>query len=99
MPLRNNHPEGSLAGPSPELEEETPQMYQAVLQLLAGTAISTTRDGRPVATGQPEPEFLRRRYEHAQALREIEREAKVRVALEKESRGFVERIRTRLGIA
>lgn len=73
-------------------------MYQHLLHLLSGS-IHATRDGRPVAIGQPEPEFLRRRYEHAQALREIAREERIRAALADESRGFVERIRTRLGIA
>ena len=73
-------------------------MYQGTFQLLTGS-IHTTRDGRPTAFGQPEPEFLRRRYEHAQALRQIERDERIRAVLADESRGFVERIRTRLGIA
>ncbi len=61
--------------------------------------LTSTYDGRLIPFGQPEPEFLRRRYEHAQALREIEREDRIRAILASESQGFVERIRTALGIA
>lgn len=57
------------------------------------------RDGRVSGFGQPEPEFLQRRYAHAQALRELNRESRVRESLQDESRSFVERIRVALGIA
>ncbi len=73
-------------------------MQQALIHTLQGTLI-TTNDGRLIAAGQPEPEFLRRRYTHAQALREIRREDRIRRALADESQGFVERIRVALGIA
>ncbi len=33
--------------------------------------LGTTHDGRLYPTGQPEPEWLRRRYEQAEALREL----------------------------
>ena len=73
-------------------------MLQAIIHALDGRVIST-HDGRLVAAGQPEPEFLRRRYEHAQALREIRREDRIRRVLADESEGFVERIRIALGLA
>lgn len=73
-------------------------MLQAIVYARDGGVIST-HDGRLIATSQPEPEFLRRRYEHAQALREIRREDRIRRVLADESEGFVERIRTALGIA
>ncbi len=73
-------------------------MFQTSMNLLNGRAFST-RDGRVAAFGQPEPEFLRRRYEHATALRELKREGRIRAALADESQGFVERIRTALGLA
>lgn len=73
-------------------------MLQSLFQALHGGVISTY-DGRLVAFGQPEPEFLRRRYEHAEALKEIQHEARIREVLANESQGFVERIRTALGIA
>lgn len=78
--------------------KEDPEMQQALIHTLQGTLI-TTNDGRLIAAGQPEPEFLRRRYAHAQALREIRREDRIRRALADESQGFVERIRVALGIA
>lgn len=74
------------------------EMLQALIHALDGRVI-TTHDGRLIASGQPEPEFLRRRYEHAQALREIRREQRIQRALADESQGFVERIRVALGIA
>lgn len=73
-------------------------MLQALIHALDGRVIST-HDGRLVAAGQPEPEFLRRRYEHAQILREIQREERIRRVLADESQGFVERIRGALGLA
>ena len=73
-------------------------MLQALIHALDGRVIST-HDGRLIASGQPEPEFLRRRYEHAQALREVQREERIRRVLADESTGFVERIRLALGIA
>lgn len=73
-------------------------MFQGTCQLMNGR-VHSTRDGRPVALGQPEPEFLRRRFEHAQALKEIKREERIRAALADESQGFVERIRLALGLA
>lgn len=77
-------------------------MLQTLSTILNGRVI-VTRDGRPVGYGQPEPEFIRRRYEHLQALHEDKAKAKakgrIREVLADESQGFVERIRTRLGIA
>lgn len=73
-------------------------MLQAVIHALDGQVVST-HDGRLIAAGQPEPEFLRRRYEHAQALRELQREDRIRRVLADESEGFVERIRVALGLA
>ncbi|MEO8538799.1 MAG: hypothetical protein ABI577_03595 [bacterium] len=73
-------------------------MLQTLFCALNGRVIST-HDGRLVSFGEPEPEFLRRRYEHAQALREIERDNRIQRVLADESQGFVERIRTALGLA
>lgn len=73
-------------------------MLQAIIDVLDGRVIST-HDGRLIAAGQPEPEFLRRRYEHAQALRELRRDDRIRRVLAHESDGFVERIRVALGLA
>jgi hypothetical protein len=57
------------------------------------------RDGRIAGFGQPEPRFIQRRYEHAEALREMRRESRKVKAPVSEPRGFVERIRVALGIA
>ncbi len=73
-------------------------MLQTLFYALDGRIISTY-DGRLIATGQPEPAFLRRRYEQAQALREMRREDRLQARLAEDSRGFVERIRTALGLA
>lgn len=73
-------------------------MFQSFSQIVNGRFV-VLRDGRVSGFGQPEPEFLRRRFEHAQALREIKRESRIRKVLNDESQGFVERIRTALGIA
>ena len=73
-------------------------MFQNLPTVLQGR-LTTTYDGRLLAFGQPEPEFIRRRHEHAQALREIDREARIHRVLAEESQTFVERIRTALGMA
>lgn len=73
-------------------------MFQELLATLNGRVV-TLRDGQVAGFHQPEPEFLRRRYEHAQALRDLKREARRRALLEDEPQGFVERIRERLGLA
>ncbi|MGB4862627.1 MAG: hypothetical protein WBO97_09220 [Tepidiformaceae bacterium] len=73
-------------------------MFQELLVVLDGR-VATLRDGRVAGFHPPEPEFLRRRYEHAQVLRELKREDRLRALLEDESQGFVERIRQRLGLA
>ena len=73
-------------------------MLQSLYNVLSGQ-YQVLRDGRVVANGQPESKSLLRRYEHAQALREIKRESRIREVLDSESQGFVERIRIRLGIA
>ena len=73
-------------------------MFQSLYHL-SGGRIVVLRDGRIAASSQPEPEYMQRRYEHAQALRELKRERRIREALGDESRGFVDRIRVALGIA
>jgi hypothetical protein len=87
-------PQSATAHP----EKEEPEVFQSLYQQCQGRFV-VLRDGRISGFGQPEPEFLRRRYEHAQALREIKRETRIKQALADESTGFVERIRTALGIA
>ena len=73
-------------------------MYQSLSVPLGGRFV-VLRDGNVAGFGQPEPKFIQRRYEHVQALREIQRENRVRAVLANESEGFVERIRIALGIA
>jgi hypothetical protein len=73
-------------------------MYQSAYHSPGGRFV-VLRDGQVSGFGQPEPKFIQRRYEHAQALREIRRDERIREVLSEESRGFVERIRTALGIA
>ena len=73
-------------------------MFQSMYQLFHGRFVVLS-DGRVSAFGQPEPEFMQRRFEHAEALRQFKREARVKQALAEESSGFVERIRSALGIA
>jgi len=72
-------------------------MYSTVFH--NGSRLLVTHDGRLLGLDQPEPEFMRRRYEQATVLRDIRREERVRQARAEESRGFVERIRVALGIA
>ena len=60
--------------------------------------VQVLRDGRLSGFGQPEPEFVRRRYEQAEELRRLDRETRIRRLLSNESQGFVERIRGRLGL-
>jgi len=74
------------------------QMYQSFSVPYGGRFV-VLRDGNVAGYGQPEPKFILRRYEHAQALREIQRENRVRAVLANESESFVERIRIALGIA
>ena len=69
------------------------------LSTLAGGRFVVLRDGRVSGLGQPEPAFMQRRYEQAEALRELKRESRIKRALAGESEGFVERIRVALGIA
>ena len=78
--------------------ERKSEMYQSHFVVLYGRVLNLP-DGRISAFGQPEPEFLRRRYEHAEELRKLDREARIKKLLSQESEGFVERIRSRLGIA
>ena len=73
-------------------------MFQS-MSLPMGGRFVVLRDGRVAGYHQPEPEFIQRRYEQAQALREMQRESRMREALAGESQGFVERIRVALGIA
>ncbi len=105
----NNQPMRSFvnAPPNPPSEwnenrsshpERNPQVFQSHFVVLHGRVLSLS-DGRVSAFGQPEPEFLRRRYEHAEELRKLDREARIKKLLSQESEGFVERIRSRLGIA
>jgi len=74
------------------------EMYQLMSHVLSGNT-RMARDGRVIPAGVPEPEFLRRRYEHAQALRQLQRDARIRQVLNDESTGFVSRLRNALGIA
>jgi hypothetical protein len=74
------------------------EMFQSVSQVMGGRFV-VLRDGRVSGYMQPEPEFMRRRYEQAQALRELQRESRVKAEVSGESQGFVERIRIALGIA
>ena len=80
------------------MKKEDVQVFQSHYHVLGGRVV-VLRDGRISGFGQPEPEHLQRRYEHGQALREIKRETRIRELLNDESKGFVERIRTSLGIA
>lgn len=73
-------------------------MFQAASTILNGSVI-VTRDGQPIGYGQPEPEYMQRRYRHLQALREDKPKGRIREVLADESQGFVDRIRIRLGIA
>ena len=73
-------------------------MFQAASTILNGSVI-ITRDGQPIGFGQPEPEFMQRRYQHLQVLHEEKRRGRIREVLADESQGFVDRIRIRLGIA
>ena len=73
-------------------------MFQPLTTILGGRLV-VLRDGRIAGFSQPEPASLLRKYEQAQALREIQREARIREVLADESQGFVERIRTALGLA
>jgi hypothetical protein len=58
--------------------------------------LSMTVDGRLFATGLPEPEWLRRRFEHAEALRELSREkAQQRKARQRQA-SWGARLRARL---
>ncbi len=73
-------------------------MFQPLSHVLGGRVV-VLRDGTVSGFSQPEPRHLQRKYEHAQALREIRRETRIREVLADESQGFVERIRTALGLA
>ena len=73
-------------------------MHQSLSSLMGGRFV-VLRDGRVSGFGQPEPQFMQRRYEQAQALREMRRESSVPARPAPEVRGFVERIRGALGIA
>jgi hypothetical protein len=84
--------------PSAEKQRKESTVFQAASTILNGSVI-VSRDGRPVGFGQPEPEFIQRRYQHLQALREDKARARIREVRADEPQGFVDRIRTRLGIA
>ncbi|HNM77592.1 MAG TPA: hypothetical protein PKI89_04460 [Tepidiformaceae bacterium] len=73
-------------------------MLQTLIHL-SGGRLFITSDGRIAPAAQPEPEFLRRRYEHAQALREARSAERLERTLSRESQGFVERLRIALGLA
>ncbi|MBK7723701.1 MAG: hypothetical protein IPI33_00145 [Dehalococcoidia bacterium] len=73
-------------------------MFQTVYYSFHGQ-FQVLRDGRIAGSGQPEPEFLRRRYEQAQVLREINRETRIRELIANDSQRFVDRVRAALGIA
>jgi hypothetical protein len=83
---------------SPKQGKEETEVFQPLSHVLGGHVV-VLRDGRISGFSQPEPPHLQRRYEQARALREIQREARIREVLADESRGFVERIRTVLGLA
>ena len=80
-----------------ERKEEL-EVFQPPTHILGGRVV-VLRDGTVSGFSQPEPRHLQHRYEHAQALREIRRETRIREVLADESQGFVERIRTALGLA
>jgi hypothetical protein len=92
--MNNNQARHSTA--AQEREEE--EVFQSLYHLMGGGFV-VLRDGRVSGFAQPEPAFMQRRYEHARALRELQRESRMKEALEGESRGFVERIRVALGMA
>ncbi len=73
-------------------------MFQSISTILNGSIV-VTRDGSTVGFGQPEPEYMQRRYQHLQALKQFNARERIRGVLADESQGFVERIRTALGIA
>jgi len=78
--------------------KEDPEMFQSLYHVVAGRFV-VLRDGSISGFSQPEPRFLQRRYEQAEALRQMRRESRIQEALASESAGFVERIRGALGIA
>ena len=80
------------------LRKEELEVFQPLTHILGGRVV-VLRDGTVSGFSQPEPPSLLRKYEHAQALREIRRETRIREVLADESQGFVERIRTALGLA
>lgn len=73
-------------------------MLQTLIHLSSGR-LFITHDGRLAPADQPEPEFLRRRYEHAQALREARKAERLERTLATESQSFVERLRIALGLS
>jgi hypothetical protein len=83
---------------SSEQRKEASEVFQPLTHIIGGRVV-VLRDGRVSGFSQPEPPHLQRRYEHARALREIRREARIREVLADESRGFADRIRTALGLA
>lgn len=75
---------------------EVTEMYRALTQITNG--LSVTYDGRLYAHGQPEPAWLQRKYQAAQALREYRRLARLEGAV-RQPQGLVARLRTAMGIA
>jgi hypothetical protein len=64
------------------------------------SGLQTTIGGRLYATRQPEPVWLRRKYEHAEALKRLQREQRARQPqLPRPRGGLVRRLRSALGMA
>jgi|GEM_PF-6615560 len=72
-------------------------MFQSLYHVAGGRFV-VLRDGRVSGFSQPEPPFLQRRYEHAQALRELRSAGREAAAGQHEARGLVARIRFVLGL-
>jgi len=66
-------------------------MYRTLTEVTRG--LSITHDGRLYASGVPEPEWLLRRYRHAEELRALRRERAMVRAGAPARRGLVERLR------
>ncbi len=74
-------------------------MYRT-LPITSESGLQTTIDGRLYSTRQPEPEWLRRKYEHGEAVKRLQREQRVKQPqLPRPHTGLVGRLRTALGIA
>jgi hypothetical protein len=64
------------------------------------SGLQTTVGGRLYATRLPEPEWLRRKYEHGEAVKRLQREQRVKQPqLPRPRNGLVGRLRSALGIA